>query len=302
MGDKKDVEPSPIFLEARQRNNELCKADALFPVELTPRHHQVGDFSTTNKALSTFSDTEEGSSNLRPSTTMNSTRENSWSVLNPVYLLSPRKNTPYSGKRQRPKIEGSSLSQTENADVSLREKQAKMVFGADEKSVYEFNKYIEGKGSELGAPVLLSRDYGMPGRWSEDIVTLGSNAIRREVLDLYQIMGAIKKSYRSITYGDIIELRQWWYFFQEFWHLYQGIDKKLLFPLIHEPYKISGRLDQFNEKFVTRSCALDWINFKLEEMTAYIHSFGRLPPGNIFALLFKALDELAESMLRFLGE
>lgn len=177
-----------------------------------------------------------------------------------------------------------------------------LLFGRkDEIEVREFEEYLEVEGMFVGFPVLIPRDYDLPTRWAEDVVVLMHNAVRREVSDLYEIMSAISMRYRLLTYKDIWALRQWWYLFLHFWEICNRADKEILFPLVSRSFEVSGRMMQFRKKFRYLGEVLDWLNFKLEEITAYVQALGKLPSGKVMALLFKAVKEFTPKMLKYFG-
>lgn len=160
----------------------------------------------------------------------------------------------------------------------------------------EFARYMKEDGNVIRTPVLCMCDYGT-GNFAADLWILPHNAMRRELFDLYEIMGVIRARYLSLTWGDIYTLRRWWRFFAYFWSQYLVIESELLNPMVDAVLDIDGRCDQIRSKCSPLCDDREWLSLKFEEVNAYMEEFEVLPRSRVLGLICQTTDALGFKML-----
>jgi hypothetical protein len=187
----------------------------------------------------------------------------------------------------------------DSEDASRREE---MLFeNARDGEAVEFARYMKEDGGGVArTPVLCMCDYGDgSAHFAADLWVLPHNALRRELFDLYEIMGVVRSRYLGLRWGDIYNLRCWWRLFSYFWRQYLVIEAELLDPLITSVLDVDGRCDQIRSKCSPLSDDREWISLKLEEVDAYMEEFETLPLSRVLGLICQATDALGFKMLSY---
>lgn len=91
--------------------------------------------------------------------------------------------------------------------------------------------------TRLRVPVLTLAEYSGPvskSRWFVDAFTLPHNAVRRECMDMYELVIGIAKlsAPDDIMSDDIISFYEWWEVATAFIHRYFDVERKVLIPWV----------------------------------------------------------------------
>jgi hypothetical protein len=160
----------------------------------------------------------------------------------------------------------------------------------------DFAAFLKEDGVAPRIPVLCMSDYGI-GEFASDLWTLHHNAIKRELFDLYEIIGVIRLRYLSLSFGDFYNLRVWWRLFGVFLIQYLTIEVTLLDPLIKTVVGVDGRGESLRRKVTPLVEMREWVLCKFEEISGYMEEFETLPRGRALSLICRTIDALGFKLL-----
>lgn len=146
--------------------------------------------------------------------------------------------------------------------------------------------------THLRVPVLNMSLYCGPtsrSTWHVDAVTLGHNAFRRELVDLYLILSTIGQGPGAVMASDIAELQRWWKVAYGFFQSFFEMESKALFPWIEKKVPRHSDDDELLKGFVIRRTIL---LEELQRVSQIFNEIGSESPGAIFGKLYTAFDSL----------
>lgn len=167
-------------------------------------------------------------------------------------------------------------------------------------SLKEFEEYLrddESGGQRI--PPLRLVEYGSPSSYSSDMWTLIHNTIRRELIDLFEIVRVVKSKYSELTLGDIKKMKKWWSFFTAIWAEYDKYSTKSLEPIIQQICQIDGRSDILKDKKRQLRDMKEWLDLKLIEISSYIDEFESLPRGRALTLICMNIDSYGHKCVTY---
>jgi hypothetical protein len=170
--------------------------------------------------------------------------------------------------------------------------------GGSDREAVTFAAFLKSDGKVPRIPVLCMCDYGS-GNYASDLWVLPHNALRRELFDLYEMIGVIRLRYLTLTWGDVYDLRRWWRLFSFFWRQYLAIEDGALTPLVASLLQVDGRREQLRKKIVALEEVREWICCKFEEVDSYMEEFEALPRSKALSLLCMTTDALGFKMLSY---
>lgn len=161
-----------------------------------------------------------------------------------------------------------------------------------------------GSDTHIRVPVLVMAEYSGPvskTKWYIDAFTLPHNAVRRECIDMYDILMALARCRADddITSDDIYDFYDWWVVASDFLGCYFEMERKVLFPWVDQAgakdwevqmalRKMRGMKDNLQEQV---SC----INEAWKERDTK-------KAGEVFALVYRAIDEFAPKLLNYFAD
>jgi hypothetical protein len=165
----------------------------------------------------------------------------------------------------------------------------------------DFALFLKEDGISPRIPVLCMSDYGI-GEYASDLWTLPHNAIKRELFDLYEIIGVIRMRYLSLTFCDFYNLRVWWRLFGVFLIQYLTTEITLLDPLLKTVVGVDGRGESLRRKITPLFEMREWVLCKFEEISGYMEEFETLPRGRALSLICRTIDALGFKLMTLFNQ
>lgn len=208
-------------------------------------------------------------------------------VASPRWL--PRRGKPVDGKAGR-------LAET----VMLR----RALFDSiDVEDAREFDEFVEEKGRQRwGMPVLCLEGYGGEGEFAADVWVLMHNTVRRELFDLFEIVGIIRKRFLAMKMEDMYNLRKWWRFFGAMWREFGAHERERIDPVVEQICSVDGRGDVLKKRLRGLREMREWLGLKIEETTGYVEEFEKIgKPGRALSLICRSVESFAAKAVLYFG-
>lgn len=199
-------------------------------------------------------------------------------------------------------VMGNSSTPSNSTVASRKTHRGEKLLFLDEEdvSLKEFEEYLRDDESEgQRIPSLRLVEYGSPSSYSSDMWTLIHNTIRRELIDLFEIVRVMKSKYSELTLGDIKKMKKWWAFFTAIWAEYDKYSTKSLEPIIQQICQIDGRSDILKDKKRHLRDMKEWLDLKLVEISSYIDEFESLPRGRALTLICMNIDSYGHKCVTY---
>eukprot|EP00180_Rhodochaete_pulchella_P000347 Plantae.Rhodophyta-Rhodochaete_pulchella.ctg12413.p1 GENE.Plantae.Rhodophyta-Rhodochaete_pulchella.ctg12413~~Plantae.Rhodophyta-Rhodochaete_pulchella.ctg12413.p1 ORF type:complete len:362 (+),score=44.83 Plantae.Rhodophyta-Rhodochaete_pulchella.ctg12413:165-1088(+) len=135
--------------------------------------------------------------------------------------------------------------------------------------------------------------------WSNDLFAVYQNSVRREMMDLYYILGSLNKRQYFLEREEISLFMKWFELFEYFLQQILVMEEEVVFKWIAkisktpEPWNASSRKRRQSE---ISSC-LEEVLLKVDETR--IQS---VPPGELFSVIAKSIDEFSRRILRYFSD
>lgn len=173
----------------------------------------------------------------------------------------------------------------------------------DGEDAREFEEFVEEGGRERwGMPVLCLESYGGPGEFAGDIWVLMHNTVRRELFDLFEIVGTIRKGFKTMKVEDVYNLRKWWRFFGVMWGEFWAHEKERIGPMVEQICLVDGRGDAVKRRSRGLREMREWLGLKIEEITGYVEEFEKIGrPGRALSLICRNVESLAAKVVVYFG-
>lgn len=168
--------------------------------------------------------------------------------------------------------------------------------GPNDPEAQKFASFLSDDGVAARIPVLCMSDYNI-GDFAADLWTFPHNAIKRELFDMYDIVGALRVRYLQLTFGDLYKIRRWWRLFGVFWRQYCRVEKTLLQPLVRTDDADLGAVSPSRANIAKLADAAECLALKVEEITSYFEEFETLPRGTALSLICRATDAFGIAVL-----
>eukprot|EP00178_Gracilaria_changii_P001163 TRINITY_DN11641_c0_g1_i1.p1 TRINITY_DN11641_c0_g1~~TRINITY_DN11641_c0_g1_i1.p1 ORF type:complete len:885 (+),score=104.88 TRINITY_DN11641_c0_g1_i1:189-2843(+) len=162
--------------------------------------------------------------------------------------------------------------------------------------------------SYIRVPIITMGEFIGPGSrslWHTDVFTLPHNAVRRECMDLYDILISMAQSRKAInisTYAidisakDINDFEQWWFVARELFQFYFEVERRILFPWVDsagshdlEVRVALKKMRGMKEKLEEQLANIDRV---WNEKTFKSHA-------EMFVIIYKAVDNFVPRLLNY---
>eukprot|EP00183_Erythrolobus_madagascarensis_P001577 CAMPEP_0185851674 /NCGR_PEP_ID=MMETSP1354-20130828/10969_1 /TAXON_ID=708628 /ORGANISM="Erythrolobus madagascarensis, Strain CCMP3276" /LENGTH=881 /DNA_ID=CAMNT_0028552709 /DNA_START=27 /DNA_END=2672 /DNA_ORIENTATION=+ len=183
------------------------------------------------------------------------------------------------------------VSRRRNVDQVIADMQPNNYFlGTGNMGVSLTSKYV------LKEPVLIPVPYGE--KWSMDIFALPHNAIKRELVDLYKILGSLQKRMMDLRHTEIDDFYNWWEVFEAFVLDFFEMEEGIIFPWIESRIP----LGKSNFSQTQRSIVKGRLSRLMHEIDDCEYKFTNLPAGEVLPRLLECLDRFTPKLLEYFGE
>lgn len=174
----------------------------------------------------------------------------------------------------------------------------------------EINSTEIAKSSVLDAethiriPVLVLAEYSGPvskNKWFIDAFTLPHNAVRRECIDLYDILMALARCNpeADITTDDMKDFHSWWVVAEKFIKCYFDMEREVLFPWVNVAGSKDWELQMALGKMRTMK---DGLQEQLAVVNKAWETLGSGSPGETFGSLYKAIDVFCPRLMNYFAD
>lgn len=175
--------------------------------------------------------------------------------------------------------------------------------GAQVEDVDEYLGFLKETSSDCSRfPVLCLSEYGIDGDYASDIWVLLHNAVRREFLDLYEMINCMRQLKLLLTTEDIYDFRRWWRFFSILWDQFVLHNKVSLQPVVKQICQANGEDAWICKELRKLSEDNDWLLLKMEEVSSYIEEFEKFEPGKMLRLFMQTMDDFTSRLLTHFNE
>lgn len=161
-----------------------------------------------------------------------------------------------------------------------------------------------GSETHIRVPVIAMAEYSGPvsrTKWYIDGFTLPHNAVRRECIDLYEILTSLARCMgaRDITRDDIEDFEDWWRTATSFFKCYFDMERTILFPWVDA----AGSSDEEVQLALSKMRSLkDRLQEHLVKVDYVWNEKLSRDPGEMFALLYKAVDLFVPRLMNYFAD
>lgn len=161
-----------------------------------------------------------------------------------------------------------------------------------------------GSETHIRVPVIAMAEYSGPvskTKWYIDCFTLPHNAVRRECIDLYEIMAGMARYQGNgdITRDDIDDFEDWWKTASLFFKCYFDMERTVLFPWIDgikarewDLQVALRKMRTMKDKLREQLCKIDdvWNEKTFKDA------------GEMYGLLYRAVDEFVPRLMNYFAD
>ncbi|CDF34678.1 unnamed protein product [Chondrus crispus] len=158
--------------------------------------------------------------------------------------------------------------------------------------------------THIRVPVIAMAEYSGPvsrTKWYIDGFTLPHNAVRRECIDLYEILTSMArcKGTGDITRDDINDIEDWWQTASSFFNCYFEMERTILFPWVDA----AGTSDEEVQLALSKMRSLkDRLQEHLVKVDNVWNEKPLSSPEEMFALLYKAVDLFVPRLMNYFAD
>lgn len=161
-----------------------------------------------------------------------------------------------------------------------------------------------GSDTHIRVPVIAMAEYSGPvsrTKWYIDGFTLPHNAVRRECIDLYEILASMARCQGpgDITRDDVNDLEDWWKIASSFFHCYFEMERTILFPWVDAAGARDWEVQLALKKMRSMKERLQEHLIKVDNVWSQKSSKG---PGEMFALVYKAVDLFVPRLMNYFAD
>ncbi|KAA8499545.1 hypothetical protein FVE85_7130 [Porphyridium purpureum] len=142
-------------------------------------------------------------------------------------------------------------------------------------------------------PVVIATPYGK--LWSMDVLAVYHNAIKKEVMDMYNMVECMLRFQMSLGYDDVTRFFEWWDVFESFLMDYFELEEKVIFPYIAEKFDFADTKLSRQERMLTKARITQFLA-QIDDMEDI---FINRPPGECLPRFVEFLDKFTPRLLGY---
>lgn len=158
---------------------------------------------------------------------------------------------------------------------------------------------LSGRPEGFAYPNFALGEYGGRDTWPSDVFVLLHNAIRREIMDVYNILASIQRRWTSLQMVDIWDFSEYWEIFEVFVAQYFEIEDQIIFPFMLNVAADSPDLSRYHKVVKYNKDRLEAI---LLEIGLTLEKFNTTPAGEVMPTLYKQLVDCLPKLLDYMTE
>lgn len=153
----------------------------------------------------------------------------------------------------------------------------------------------------IRVPVIMLEEYSGPVsrmRWFVDAFTLPHNAVRKECMDLYDILIAIARQCEpaDVAAEDMANFHAWWRVAHEFLTRYFDLEKNIIFPWVDE----AGADHPEVELALNKMRALkEKLKSQVDAIDAVFGGIATRSPAETYVMVYQAVDLVIPRLMKY---
>jgi len=196
---------------------------------------------------------------------------------------------------------GGCLSPSSTSEVDVRKRVAirrdeseRLVFSSS-----DGQKLMSARAPRFEYPNFALAEYGGRETWNSDVFVLLHNAIRWEIMDVYNILGSMQRRWSSLQMIDIWDFAEHWEVFEVFVAQYFEIEDQIIFPFLLNVAASSGELARYHKVVKYNKDRLDGL---LIDIGQTLERFNSASPAEIVPVLYEQLVNCLPKILDYMNE
>lgn len=158
--------------------------------------------------------------------------------------------------------------------------------------------------THIRVPVLVLAEYSGPvskNKWFIDAFTLPHNAVRRECIDMYDIIMALARCSpdADVTRDDMRDFHSWWTTTEQFLKCYFDMEHEVLFPWVDAAGSRDWELQMALGKMRTMK---DGLRAQLDDVRKAWQGLQSQPVGDLFCTIYKAIDIFCPRIMNYFSD
>ena len=196
----------------------------------------------------------------------------------------------------------SCLSQGSTSEVGMK-KRVQINKDLDDQLVFSQqardNSLLQNRPAKFEFPKFALAEFGAPETWHSDVFVLPHNAIRWEIMDLYNILSSIHARWFSLTMLDVWQISEYWEVFEVFVGQYFEIEDQIVFPFMLNIASESTDLKRYHKVVKYNR---DRLEAMLLEVGTTLELFNSWSPAEVLPKLYTQLAEYLPKLLDYMEQ
>lgn len=197
---------------------------------------------------------------------------------------------------------GGCLSPTSTSEVDVRKRvhvrrdeSERLVFADSGKN----GALMSDRAPAFEYPNFALGEFGGRDTWHSDVFVLLHNAIRWEIMDVYNIIASMQRRWTSLQMVDVWDFSEHWEVFEVFVAQYFEIEDQIIFPYMLNVAAESSELARYHKVVKYNKERLEAI---LLEIGLTMEKFNSKSPGEVMPKLYEQLVSCLPKLLDYMSE
>lgn len=158
--------------------------------------------------------------------------------------------------------------------------------------------------THIRVPILVLAEYSGPvskNKWFIDAFTLPHNAVRRECIDMYDIIMALARCSpdADVTRDDMRDFHSWWTTTEQFLKCYFDMEHEVLFPWVDAAGSRDWELQMALGKMRTMK---DGLRAQLDDVSKAWQGLQSQSVGDLYCTIYKAIDIFCPRIMNYFSD
>ncbi len=195
---------------------------------------------------------------------------------------------------------GGCLSPASTSEVDVRKR---VMVRRDESERQVFSATTGGlmsaRAPQFDYPNFALAEYGGADTWASDVFVLLHNAIRWEIMDVYNIIGSMQRRWTSLRMIDVWDFAEHWEVFEVFVAQYFEIEDQIIFPFMLNVAAQSAELARYHKVVKYNK---DRLEGHLLDIGLTLEKFNTSSPSEVMPALYEQLIACLPKILDYMNE
>ena len=164
---------------------------------------------------------------------------------------------------------------------------------------------LGGGVKHIRVPQIVLAEYSQPlsrDKWFTDVFTLAHNAVRRECIDLYDMLGALGRcdgSHHDVNDEDINVLQRWWVVAHSLMQCYFKMEGEILLPWVDSAGSKEWEVQMALKKMRSLKDKLETLLGKVDRVW---NEKTFKSAGEMFAMFYKTIDDFIPRLINYFAD